>query len=472
MGLARAEGAGARAIAADIGTSEMPRASSVAAQRAICSTLIGNAVATPTAPPWRRAWASSRASATSIASAVGAASSTTSAAAAGRFNGRGDFAGEAARRGAVVEIVEAARRDLGQNGRKGAGIGGELAAEIVRDPDIAGKSRHQPMQRFQVLGFGGRGRQRVRAGIGGRIAERLHRRLQQHFVARLARPRRVALEVGAVRGEGERNGGGKLGDRGDRAFLVEAESADHDGDARRAFEFRAFYDRPRVDVGRPRAVGADARQQAEMRFLDEPLVRRGRQTKAERLRHLDDEGVGGAAAAAAHHLDAARRFDLGAARDACDGADLRRRRRSDGRRRPGRGRRGRRGRFDAGDRERLAAVRRRAVPEGAGADAPRRPRRSRCAPRDKRRADVRPRRRRRRNRPQGLVHFVAQAQLGSFPARAAAVPRRRITRVGAAAIVGASGAGRSSGIFVGSPVAPRSLFRRRENVHLERFPRL
>src|SRR5271170_3403812 len=123
---------------------------------------------------------------------------------------RGDFAGETTRRGAVVEIVEPSCRDLGQNGRKGMGIGGKLAAEIIRDPDVAGKSRHQPMQRFQVLGFGGRGHQRMRAGTGGRRPERLHRRLQQDFVPCLARPRRVAIEVGAVWGECERNSGGKL----------------------------------------------------------------------------------------------------------------------------------------------------------------------------------------------------------------------------------------------------------------------
>ena len=146
--------------------------------------------------------------------------------------------------------------------------------------------------------------------------ERLHRRLQQDFVSRLARPRRVAIEIGAVRGESERDGGRQFIDGRDRAFLVDAEAPDHDGDARRPLEFSAFHDRSRVDVGGPRAVRADAREDAEMRSLDEPPVRRGRQTNAERLRNLDDEGVGGAASAAAHDLDAARGFDLIAAGDA------------------------------------------------------------------------------------------------------------------------------------------------------------
>ena len=109
-------------------------------------------------------------------------------------------------------------------------------------------------------------------------------------------------------------------------------------------------DRPRVDVRGPRAVRADARQQAVARFLDEALVGRGGEAHAERLRHVDDQCAGGAAAAAAHHLDAAGRFDLVARRGRGKNG------RGGGRR--GRGGRRRRGRrlFDARHGERLAAA--------------------------------------------------------------------------------------------------------------------
>ena len=45
----------------------------------------------------------------------------------------------------------------------------------------------------------------------------------------------------------------------------------------------------------------------EARLLDQPLVGRGDETPAERLRHVDDQRVRSGAAAVAHHLDAARR---------------------------------------------------------------------------------------------------------------------------------------------------------------------
>jgi hypothetical protein len=129
--------------------------------------------------------------------------------------------------------------------------------------------------------------------------------------------------------------------------LAVPSAADHDGDARRAGrQAGRGDDRARVDVGGPRAVGADARQQAVARFFDEALVGRRGQAHAERLRHVDDQGVG-RPAAVAHDLDAARRLDLIARRG--------RGQRHGGGPRGGGRRRGRR-LLDARDGERLAAA--------------------------------------------------------------------------------------------------------------------
>ena len=52
-----------------------------------------------------------------------------------------EVAGLAERRSAVVEIQQAAPRDLGEHGRDGVGVGGEFRPEVIDDPDIAGETR-------------------------------------------------------------------------------------------------------------------------------------------------------------------------------------------------------------------------------------------------------------------------------------------------------------------------------------------
>jgi len=76
---------------------------------------------------------------------------------------------------------------------------------------------------------------RLRAGIVVGIIKRLHRRLQQNFVAlRAARADRGALDVGAVGHEGQRHGTGQAIDRLLGQIGADAETRDDDSDPRAA----------------------------------------------------------------------------------------------------------------------------------------------------------------------------------------------------------------------------------------------
>ena len=167
------------------------------------------------------------------------------------------------------------------------------------------------MQIVEVFGFWQPAEQGVRSWIVGGIVERLHRSLQQRFVTGLARPVSVALDIGAIGRKPQRYGGRQPGDRVGGAALAEAEAADHQRDARRAGAQRGRQQRrPGVNLRRPGAVGADARQQTVFRSLDQALVGRGRQAQADRLGHVDDQRTRRRRAPAAHHLDAAAALDL------------------------------------------------------------------------------------------------------------------------------------------------------------------
>ena len=105
----------------------------------------------------------------------------------GQVVGAGDLAGDAARRGAVVDIDQPALGGLAQHRRQRRFRRGEARAHVAGDADIALEAAHQPMQPVDILLGRERGQQRLRAGIVVGIVERLHRRLQQHFVIFRAR---------------------------------------------------------------------------------------------------------------------------------------------------------------------------------------------------------------------------------------------------------------------------------------------
>ena len=75
-------------------------------------------------------------------------------------------------------------------------------------------------------------------------------------------------------------------------------------------EFRVEQHRPGVDLERPRAVGADARQRARARRLDQARVGRSVEPDGERPLDIDDARVRRTAAAAADDLHSACRLDL------------------------------------------------------------------------------------------------------------------------------------------------------------------
>ena len=220
------------------------------------SIVTGSALAAPIATPRLRAVASRRASALSISAAVGTASSTASALAKATLLRAGDLAGDAARRGAVVEVDQTALADLAQNRGERLIGRGEARAHQAGDADIALEAAEEPVQAIDVLLGRQRGQQRLRAGIVVRIVERLHADLQQHLVAFAARARDPALEIGAVGRERKGDRRGQLGERLGGAVRSDAETLDHDRDARLVGAAGLRLDRARIDFGGRAPSGA------------------------------------------------------------------------------------------------------------------------------------------------------------------------------------------------------------------------
>ena len=65
--------------------------------------------------------------------------------------GAGDLAGDAARRGAVVDVDQPAPRGLLQHRRQRLFVRGEARAHEIDDADIALEAAHQPMQAVEIL---------------------------------------------------------------------------------------------------------------------------------------------------------------------------------------------------------------------------------------------------------------------------------------------------------------------------------
>ena len=244
----------------------------------------------------------------------------------------------------------------------------------------------------------------MRLRVVGGIGKVLHRRLQHGFVSRLSGFGRPLLDRRAIGRKPERDRAGQVGDRAPGSLGVEAEAADHQRDPRTAGPgLRIGRDRPLIDLERTRAVGADARQEAIARLLDQARVGRRLEPDRKRARHVDDERIGRAAAAHARDPDAARRLHLigrgdrgrRGFMDACGRLGRR-----------GLGRRRRRRDFDLRHRKRLAAEGRTDPRERNEAD---RRRKSRGA-RD-RASGSPPLARGRRssaaaNKPERFVHFI------------------------------------------------------------------
>ncbi len=133
------------------------------------------------------------------------------------------------------------------------------------------------MQAVEVLRGVDRGQQRVRSRIVVGIVERLHRNLQHHLVAGLARACDLALEVAAIGREGERDRARQLAQRVGGGVRADAQPADHDRDARSvALAVGAIaaigLDRTREGLRRPRSVLRDLRQRAVARRFGQALV--------------------------------------------------------------------------------------------------------------------------------------------------------------------------------------------------------
>ena len=165
-----------------------------------------------------------------MSAAVGTASMIDVGLGEGEVVGAGDLAREAARRGAVVEVDQAALGGLAQHRRQRRLGGGEARAHEIGDADIALEAAHQPVQAVDVLAGLERGEQRLRARIVVGIVERLHRHLQQDLVAFAARASGICSEIAAVGREGERHRSRQLAERVGGAARADAEPADHDRD--------------------------------------------------------------------------------------------------------------------------------------------------------------------------------------------------------------------------------------------------
>ena len=204
-------------------------------------------------------------------------------------------------RRAVVDIDQAALRRLLQHRRQRRLGCGEARAHEIGDADIALEPAHQPVQAVDVLLGRQRDQQRLRARIVVGIVERLHRDLQQHLVAVVARLRHRAVDLEAVRAERECHRARQLAHGRLRRGAADAEAVDDDRDAR-AVRLAGQLGDAGIDLGRPLAVRSDLRDRAVARRFEHALLGRRAAALRRRDRHLlalagaavdDGDGVAG-----------------------------------------------------------------------------------------------------------------------------------------------------------------------------------
>ena len=238
----------------------------------------GKADATPTARRCWRAAISNAASARSISSGVGTELIATSALVKGQVIGARQASCDAPRVGAVVDKYQAALFDLLQHRGEGLFGGGESRAHHADEPHIALEPGHQPVQPINVLLRGKRREQRLWARIVVGIIKRLHRHLEQDFVARGARTSSQPGIV-AVGHESEGHGAGQLGDRLGGVFGADPKAFDDEGHPDSVRFARDGRHGLGEGVCRPHAVRGDFRQRPKRRHFEEFRIDFGAQRR-------------------------------------------------------------------------------------------------------------------------------------------------------------------------------------------------
>ncbi len=144
-----------------------------------------------------------------------------------------DLVADRLRRGARIEEHQAASLELAQHRLHAGPEGGEAAAHVVVDADIAVEAVERRRRALLDLGVAQRHQERIGAGIGATGG--LHRQMQEEFVAPRPRGARLVAQILGVgqerHGERARQLPGTL-----RARPVDADIVDHDGDQRPAVE--------------------------------------------------------------------------------------------------------------------------------------------------------------------------------------------------------------------------------------------
>src|SRR6185503_13316756 len=107
---------------------------------------------------------------------------------------------------AVVDEDEPATGSLFEDRIERRLLAHEARTEQIRDSDIAGETRQRPVEAPDVLIPARRDHERVRTGIAFGKVEGLHRHLEKHFMAGLARQIDRGLRVERERYEAERDG--------------------------------------------------------------------------------------------------------------------------------------------------------------------------------------------------------------------------------------------------------------------------
>src|SRR5579872_2959589 len=186
----------------------------------------------------------------------------------GQIVGAGDASSNAPGVGAVVDKYQPALFGLLQHRGEGLFGGGESRAHHADEPHIALEPGHQPVQPINVLLRGKRREQRLWARIVVGIIKRLHRHLEQDFVARGARTSSQP-GIAAVGHESKGYRAWQLGDRLGGVFSADPKAFDDEGNPD-SVRF-AGDGRHRLGEGvcRPHAVRSDFRQRSKRRHFEE-----------------------------------------------------------------------------------------------------------------------------------------------------------------------------------------------------------
>ena len=129
------------------------------------------------------------------------------------------------------------------------------------------------MQAFDILAGIGCGQQGLRTGVVVGIVERLHRHLQQQFVAGLAGAAASVVDIGRVGNEREGHRSRQARHRQRRAGGADAEAGEDDRDAR-CVRIGVFADRLGVKLQRTLAVRRDARERVALHRLGQTAAGR------------------------------------------------------------------------------------------------------------------------------------------------------------------------------------------------------